>query len=212
MEYITIQEAAEKWKITQRRVQVLCSTGRIDGAKRFGHAWAIPLTATKPDDARYKIDRSYEENKTALFQIDLDISPLTGRISKEVVPKKRKILSPSISASRICHEVKTKGKESFIEWIESSDIVDECYKAKDVYAALYYISMYEYLCNELNHKATKRFKTYYSMKLTERVFQPDVYLLDRLHNNTAASEDALRKAIPEFLKHNIVETEVYDAV
>ena len=36
MEYITAKEAAEKWGISQRRVQVLCEQGRVDGAKRLG--------------------------------------------------------------------------------------------------------------------------------------------------------------------------------
>ena len=41
MEYMTIKEASEKWNITARRIQVLCSEGRIEGAVRFGRAWAM---------------------------------------------------------------------------------------------------------------------------------------------------------------------------
>lgn len=52
MDYISIAEAAEKWGITPRRVQVLCSEGRIPGLKKFGKAWAIPKDAEKPADAR----------------------------------------------------------------------------------------------------------------------------------------------------------------
>nr|WP_302136479.1 helix-turn-helix domain-containing protein [uncultured Schaedlerella sp.] len=54
MEYITIQEASEKWGITSRRIQVLCSEGRIEGAKKFGRQWAIPVEIDKPEDARIK--------------------------------------------------------------------------------------------------------------------------------------------------------------
>lgn len=52
MEYITAKETAQKWGISQRRVQVLCEQGRVDGAKRLGWAWAIPKDASKPNDAR----------------------------------------------------------------------------------------------------------------------------------------------------------------
>ena len=31
--YITVQEAAEKWNITPRQVQILCKEGRIEGAE-----------------------------------------------------------------------------------------------------------------------------------------------------------------------------------
>lgn len=54
MEYITAKQAAEKWNISQRRVQVLCEQGRIKGAARLGWAWAIPKDADKPEDARLK--------------------------------------------------------------------------------------------------------------------------------------------------------------
>lgn len=54
MEYITIQEASEKWGITSRRIQVLCAEGRIEGAKKFGRQWAIPADTDKPEDARIK--------------------------------------------------------------------------------------------------------------------------------------------------------------
>ena len=53
-DFITIKEAAEKWDITARRIQVLCSEGRIEGAVKFGRDWAIPVDATKPEDKRVK--------------------------------------------------------------------------------------------------------------------------------------------------------------
>ena len=52
MDYISIADAAGKWGITRRRVQVLCNEGRIPGLTKFGKAWAIPKDAKKPADAR----------------------------------------------------------------------------------------------------------------------------------------------------------------
>jgi len=52
MEYITAKEAATKWGISERRVQVLCEQGRIEGVQRLGKAWAIPENALKPLDKR----------------------------------------------------------------------------------------------------------------------------------------------------------------
>lgn len=54
MGYMTIAEASEKWGITVRRIQTLCSTNRIPGTTRFGSAWMIPADAEKPADARIK--------------------------------------------------------------------------------------------------------------------------------------------------------------
>ena len=38
MEYITAKEAAIKWGISERRVQLLCEQGRIIGVQRLGKA------------------------------------------------------------------------------------------------------------------------------------------------------------------------------
>ena len=54
MEYLTISQTAEKWKISDRRIQVLCSQNRIPGAYRLGRTWAIPKDAEKPADARIR--------------------------------------------------------------------------------------------------------------------------------------------------------------
>lgn len=52
MEYLTTVELSEKWNITPRRIGVLCSEGRIDGAIKKGKTWLIPAESTKPLDAR----------------------------------------------------------------------------------------------------------------------------------------------------------------
>lgn len=52
--YLSVTQTAEKWDISTRRIQILCNEGRIQGAIRIGHAWAIPDDAPKPTDARIK--------------------------------------------------------------------------------------------------------------------------------------------------------------
>ena len=48
--YLSIREAAEKWGVSQRRINQYCAEGRIPGAERFGGSWAIPENARKPGD------------------------------------------------------------------------------------------------------------------------------------------------------------------
>lgn len=62
MEYLSISQTAEKWNISRRRIQVLCTQGRIPGAVRIGFAWAIPVDAEKPKDQRIKSGK-YIKNK-----------------------------------------------------------------------------------------------------------------------------------------------------
>jgi Fic family protein len=49
---MSVKEASEKWSISDRRVRILCSEGRIEGAFKIGRSWSIPATAVKPVDAR----------------------------------------------------------------------------------------------------------------------------------------------------------------
>ena len=48
----TIQEVAEKWNLTPRRVQKMCSDGKIAGVSKFGKVWVIPSDAERPVDER----------------------------------------------------------------------------------------------------------------------------------------------------------------
>lgn len=52
MNFMTIKEAANQWEISPRRVQVLCSEGRIKGAFKHGNAWFIPRNTSKPEQMK----------------------------------------------------------------------------------------------------------------------------------------------------------------
>lgn len=56
-EYMTAQEAAERWKISLRRVQRLCKENRIEGVLNINRAQLIPRDADKPAGSRYKFHK-----------------------------------------------------------------------------------------------------------------------------------------------------------
>lgn len=59
--FMSVNQAAKKWGISDRRVRILCSEGKIPGAYRQGRAWKIPVDAVKPADGRYKSSESLLE-------------------------------------------------------------------------------------------------------------------------------------------------------
>jgi len=59
MNYISTKDASEKWKISDRRIRLLCQDGRINGAVKFGRNWLIPFDAVKPIDAREGVRKEY---------------------------------------------------------------------------------------------------------------------------------------------------------
>lgn len=71
--YMTVKEAAEKWGLSDRRIRVLCSEGKITGAYQEGRSWRIPADAEKPADGRFK------SKENILTQIDRKKQELDNR-------------------------------------------------------------------------------------------------------------------------------------
>ncbi|MGN0383653.1 MAG: Fic family protein [Eubacterium sp.] len=71
--FMTVKQASEKWGISDRRIRVLCSEGKIPGAYHEGRSWKIPVDAKKPADGRYK------SKESLLAQIDRKKVELDGR-------------------------------------------------------------------------------------------------------------------------------------
>jgi len=60
-EYMTVQEAAKLWEISERRIQKLCEENRIDGVVRLSRVWLIPKNSKKPTDNRLKINKQIQQ-------------------------------------------------------------------------------------------------------------------------------------------------------
>lgn len=80
MDYISVKEAAIKFELSEKRVQKLCETNRIDGCKMVSGVWLIPSDSTKPVDERLSDIPDSDEYLTLKELCDeLSISTATGR-------------------------------------------------------------------------------------------------------------------------------------
>ncbi len=70
---MTVKEVSSKWGISDRRIRVLCSEGKIPGAYQQGRGWKIPIDAEKPADGRFR------SKESVLAQIDRTKQKLDGR-------------------------------------------------------------------------------------------------------------------------------------
>ena len=71
--YISVSDAAKKFNISKRRVQILCEKGRIEGANMVSGVWLIPTNAHKPIDGRKKKNNSSQLNYFNILQNTLSI-------------------------------------------------------------------------------------------------------------------------------------------
>lgn len=58
--YITAQEAAQKWGVTSRQVQILCKENRVPGASRMSRIWIIPEDEKKPTGIKHSKERKMD--------------------------------------------------------------------------------------------------------------------------------------------------------
>ena len=49
VKYISVEEAAQNWQISERSARNYCAQGRVEGALLEGKTWKIPSTAKKPE-------------------------------------------------------------------------------------------------------------------------------------------------------------------
>lgn len=64
MEFMTAQEAGQKWKLSSRMVAYYCASGRIPGVEKKGNVWFLPLDAEKPKDKRYRKEIINDQSDT----------------------------------------------------------------------------------------------------------------------------------------------------
>lgn len=76
MNYLTTNETAQLWKISNRRVQTLASQGRIKGAVKKSGVWLIPDTSSKPTG-----NKKNENPKINRRKIKLLLKSITSEFS-----------------------------------------------------------------------------------------------------------------------------------
>jgi plasmid maintenance system antidote protein VapI len=114
--------------------------------------------------------------------------------------------------SNTCHRVKDMGDIPFvIEHLQSNQI-RKLYDKKWYPEALYLLAMLDYLSRENDIPICKNYNDIRSTKLKRPVYPSSIIILSKALNSDAPKEECLRLAIPEFLRFNIVESEVRNVI
>ena len=124
------------------------------------------------------------------------------------VDEERNRPSFEIFKSNTCHRVKDLGDVPFVIELLQTDQIRKLYDKKWYPEALYLLAMLDYLSRENNIPICKNYNDIRSAKLKQRVYPSGVVILCKTMNSDAPKEECIRLAIPEFLRFNIVESEV----
>ena len=74
MTTMSAKEASAAWGVSPRRVTLLCSTGKIPGAKKVNDNWQIPVDAKKPADTRVRSGIYRKSPVSSLLPLPVGIS------------------------------------------------------------------------------------------------------------------------------------------
>ena len=113
-----------------------------------------------------------------------------------------------IFKSNTCHRVKDMGDIPFVIELLQTNQIRKLYEKKWYPEALYLLAMLDYLSRENNIPICKNYNDIRTSKLKQRVYPSSVIILCKTMNSDAPKEECIRLAIPEFLRFNIVESEV----
>jgi transcriptional regulator with XRE-family HTH domain len=142
----------------------------------------------------YKISKILDVSIDSLLKDELEIRP-----------------NFEIFKSSICHWVHFKGDLDFlIDTLESGEIF-ELYEKKWYVEALYLLAMVDYISRENNFPLCADYNDLRQAKLRELLYPAGVLILSATGNNTW-KDQSRAEAIPEFMRHNIVEADVRNVI
>ena len=125
-----------------------------------------------------------------------------------VMDEERRRPSFEIFKSNICHRVKDMGDIPFVIDLLQSNQIRKLYEKKWYPEALYLLAMLDYLSRENSIPICKNYNDIRASTLKWRIYPSSVMILCKALHSDAPKEECIRLAIPEFLRFNIVESEV----
>lgn len=110
--------------------------------------------------------------------------------------------------SNICHMVKDMGDIDFIINTLERDDIRKLYQRKWYPECLYLLAMLDYLSSENELPLCSNYDDIRATRLSKPLYPSSIIAMSALSNNEQFKKDSYKEAIPEFIRFNIVESDV----
>lgn len=138
------------------------------------------------------------------------------RIAKELGVSMESIIEPYLEVrigfelfkSNICHSLKEKGDIPFVVEVLEEDIIGKYHRKKWYPECLYLLAMLDYVSRVNDIPICAQYNDLRNMKLKKIIYPSSVLVASRIARNDNLKRKAMEESIPEFIKFNIVESEV----
>jgi len=113
-----------------------------------------------------------------------------------------------IYKSNICHLVKNIGDIDFIIATLETDEIRNLYRKQQYPESLYLLAMVDYLSRENNLPVCKEYNDIRMTKLKEPIYPASILTMCAILNSDTPKEESKNEAISEFMRFNIIESEI----
>ena len=142
------------------------------------------------------------------------------RISKELGVSMESIIEPCLETridfelfkSNTCHSLKEKGDIKFLIEVLEEDPIRKYYKKRWYPECFYLLAMLDYISRLNDIPMCTQYNDLRNKKLKEIIYPSSVVMATRVTKNNNLMQEAVKASIPEFLKFNIVESEVRNVI
>ena len=110
--------------------------------------------------------------------------------------------------SNVCHELKEKGDIQFIIDTLENDKIRKLYDKGWYAESLYLLAMIDYVSRLNDIPLCTEYDDLRRLKLKETVYPKSILAVYAVSSNEEIKEKAYNESIPEFIRFNIVESEV----
>ena len=112
--------------------------------------------------------------------------------------------------SNVCHRVKKDGQLDFIKNILTSNVIEYYWEREEYAKAFYLLAMFDYLSKRNHIPLYNKYNKYRTKKLANKIYPSSMVLRSIIHN--VDIDTLVQNPIEEFLKYNIVEGDIFNAI
>lgn len=189
---MTINDLMEKKKITRYRL-----------AKDSGIAYTTinDICSGKAQIEKCSAETIYRISKVLGVSMESIIEPYFDKRSDFEVFK-----------SNTCHKLKELGDIEFVINLLEEDQIRKYYKKKWFPESLYLLAMLDYISRENDIPLCTQYDDMRTLKLKNVLFPASVLVAAKVANSDELKQRSIKESIPEFIRFNIVESEVRNVI
>lgn len=114
--------------------------------------------------------------------------------------------------SNVCHWLKEEGDIDFLIQVLESDLIRKYYNRKWYLESFYLLGMLDYISRVNDVPMCSEYDDLRQQRMQEIVYPVGVLLTARVLGDESIKEQALKEAIPEILRFNIVESDIRNVI